>query len=127
MIFPFDPRGGLILVPARLIGPTKQAIALLALDTGATSSMISWEIAELLGYDPATVVEQAQMTTVSMEENAPQIIVDKIEVLEKERDNFRVLCHTLPPGADPDGILGLDFLRGYRLTLDFRVGLLTLD
>lgn len=127
MIFPFDPREGVIRVPARLFGPKGDAIALLVLDTGATNSMVSWRIATFLGYDPATVTKQAQITTASTEEYAPQIVVNKIEALRKERDNFRVLCHTLPVGADADGVLGLDFFRGHRLTLDFRVGIVTLD
>jgi hypothetical protein len=36
--------------------------------------------------------------------------------------NFPVLGHTLPPSAGVDGLLGLDFLRGQSLTLDFRSG-----
>jgi hypothetical protein len=32
----------------------------------------------------------------------------------------QVLSHTLPPSATIDGLLGLDFLRGKKLTIDFR-------
>lgn len=37
------------------------------------------------------------------------------------------LCHDLPAEVRVDGLLGLDFLRGRRLTLDFRTGRLSLD
>jgi hypothetical protein len=33
----------------------------------------------------------------------------------------------LPPGAGVDGLLGLDFLRGQSLTIDFRSGEITLS
>jgi hypothetical protein len=38
---------------------------------------------------------------------------------------FSVLAHTLPPSAGVDGLLGLDFLRGQVLTVDFRSGRVT--
>jgi len=36
MSFSFDPRQGLIVVPAELFGPAGNAVLQLALDTGAT-------------------------------------------------------------------------------------------
>ncbi len=41
-------------------------------------------------------------------------------------DPGQVSCHTLPPSAGVDGLLGLDFFRGERLTVDFRTGRLIL-
>jgi hypothetical protein len=38
-----------------------------------------------------------------------------------------VLCHTLPPSATVDGVLGLDFMRGSRLLVDLRIGEVTLE
>ncbi len=38
----------------------------------------------------------------------------------------KVLCHTLPPSATVDGLLGLDFFRGHQLTVDFQTGQITL-
>ena len=52
MSLPFDPQAGLIVVPVRLWGPDGDTIARLALDTGATGSLVNWDIAVLLGYDP---------------------------------------------------------------------------
>ena len=53
MTYTFDPTQGLIIVPVRLFGPTGNMIVRLALDTGATSTLINSEIIVLLGYDPA--------------------------------------------------------------------------
>jgi hypothetical protein len=127
MSLPFDPREGLIVVPARLYGPTGDAIVRLALDTGATGSVVNWDLLVLLGYDPAIIPERVQMTTGSGVEFVPRIMVQRIDALAQRRDNFPILCHTLPPSSTVDGVLGLDFCRGCKLTVDLRAGLVTLE
>ena len=127
MSLPFDRQAGLIVVPARLWGPEGDTIARLALDTGATGSLVNWDIAVLLGYDPAATRERIRVTTGSSVEFAPQIVVQRVEALGREQTDFPIVCHTLPPSAAVDGVLGLDFFRGTRLILDFRKGLVTLE
>lgn len=41
MSVPFDPLQGLIIVPAELWGPTGSVVLRLALDTGATSTVVN--------------------------------------------------------------------------------------
>jgi len=119
----FNPKEGLIIVPTRLFGPVGDAIVHLALDTGATGSLVNWDIAVLLGYDPAIVEDRVQVTTGSGVEFAPRINVIKIESLGRVRENFPLICHTLPPSAGVDGLLGLDFFRGTYLTIDLISGI----
>lgn len=118
----FDTTQGLIIIAARLYGSRGDTIVRLALDTGATSSMINWDVAVLLGYDPASVKERVQITTGSGVEFASRIVIKKVEVAGRTIENFPMLCHTLPPSAMVDGLLGLDFFRGRRLILDFDMG-----
>ena len=122
----FDPKRGLIVIPTRLFGIHTDTIVQLALDTGATSSMINWDVAVLLGYDPASAKERIQVTTGSGVEFAPPIVVKKVEALGRSLENFPILCHTLPPSATVDGLLGLDFFRGVRLVVDLQTGIITL-
>jgi len=51
----FNPQEGLIIVPTRLFGPGGDTVVQLALDTGASGSLVNWDIVILLGYDPAIV------------------------------------------------------------------------
>lgn len=102
-------------------------MARFALDTGATESVVNWDLMVLIGYDPAAVSERVQMTTGSGVEFAPEATVEKIEALGQEHRNFPMLCHTLPPSATVDGLLGLDFFRGHRLVVDFRAGLVIVE
>jgi len=123
----FDPTQGLIVIPSRLHGFHTDTIVRLALDTGATNSMVNWDMAVLLGYDPASSKERIQVTTGSGVEFAPRIVVKKVEALGRSLENFPILCHTLPPSATVDGLLGLDFFRGVRLMVNLREGIITLE
>lgn len=123
----FDPAGGLIVVPTRLYGPAADTVVRLALDTGATRTVVSWDALVLVGYDPAAAPERVQMTTGSGVEFVPQVLLERLEALGQERRSFPVLCHTLPPSATVDGVLGLDFFRGQRLIVDLRTGIVTVE
>jgi hypothetical protein len=126
MTFSFDPFKGLIIVRARIEGPSGTAILRLALDTGATGTLINAGMLVSVGYDPAVAQERVQVTTGSAVEFAPLIRANKLVALGHEHTDFAVLCHTLPPSANVDGLLGLDFFRGQNLNIDFRSGQVTL-
>lgn len=123
----FDPEQNLVIIPVRVSGPSGDVIVRLALDTGATDTMLDWEVAVLVGYDPARLRERVRITTASGVEFAPRLTVAKVEALGEERRDFPVLCHTLPPSATVEGLLGLDFFRGRKLVLDFRARVVILE
>lgn len=126
MSFPFDPRRGLIVIGAELTGPSGAAVLRLAVDTGATSTLVNVAMLVAIGCDPALAADRVQVTTGSGVEFAPRIELQRLAALGQERFGFPVLGHTLPPSAGVDGLLGLDFFRGLRLTIDFRAGQLGL-
>ena len=127
MSFSFDPNERAVIVQVRIWGPRGHTVIRLALDPGATETLVNWEIAVLLGYDPSASPSRKRITTGSGVEFAPEISIDRVEALGMERLRFPVLCHTLPPSAGLDGLLGRDFLRGQRVVLDFRTGVITVD
>lgn len=116
----FDPQEGLIIIPARLFGPTGDTIVRLALDTGATSTLMNTEVIVLLGYDPATAPDRIPVTTGSGIEFCARLSVERIEAIGRTMEGFSLLCHTLPLSAQIDGPLGLDFFRGCYLGIDLR-------
>ena len=122
----FDSQQGLVVVRAQVTGPSGIAVLRLALDTGATTTLISFGLLVALGYDPAAAPERTEVTTGSGVEFAARIAISSIVALGQEYIDFPLLAHTLPPSAGVDGVLGLDFLRGHVLTIDFRSGRLTL-
>lgn len=118
----FDAKEGLIIVPTRLWGPSGDSVIRMALDTGATGSMVNWDLIVLLGYDPAATPNRVQMTTGSGVEFVPVVSIQKVQAMNLTQSNFPILCHTLPPSATVDGVLGLDFFRDKKLSIDLRRG-----
>jgi predicted aspartyl protease len=127
LTFSFDPQRGLIVVRAELTGPSGSGVLQLALDTGATTTLINVAMLVAIGYDPALSKDRVQVTTGSGVEFAPRVELRRLTALGQERYGLQVLGHTLPPSSGVDGLLGLDFFRGLRLSVDFRAGQLRVD
>jgi len=124
---PFNAQRGLVVVPAEVFGPSGSIVLRLALDTGATGTMINVAPLAAVGYDPSLAPDRMQVTTGSGVEYAPRILVTRIKALGRELSDFPLLAHTLPPSASIDGLLGLDFMRGQMLNIDFREGTVALS
>ena len=88
--------------------------------------MVSAKLLSDIGYDinsPSLV----QIMTGNGIVEVPDLQVSRLMALGQERTGFSVLAHELSPKATIDGVLGLDFLRGHVLNIDFRLGKLTLE
>lgn len=118
----FNPLRGLIVIQAEVFGSSGSIVLRLALDTGATGTMINVAPLTTIGYDPSLAPDRVQVTTGSGVEYTPRLLVTRFQALGQARENFPILAHTLPPSASVDGLLGLDFLRGQILTIDFLQG-----
>ncbi len=127
MNFPFDSDNGLVIVYSEIIGPTGSIVLRLALDTGATGTMINVAPLATVGYDPSLAPDRVEVTTGTGVEYTPRIPLVKLNALGKSKATFPVLAHTLPPSAGIDGLLGLDYLRSHKLSVDFREGSISLD
>ena len=127
MITSFDTRTGLIIVRAHLWGPAGERTLRLALDTGATYTIVRTAILVALGYDPALSTKRIMMTMGSSVEYVPLVTVQRLASLDRVQSHFTVASHTLPPSASLDGLLGLNFVQNLDLLVSFRRGIITLD
>ena len=127
MNYSFNAHRGLIVIHAEIQGPSGSIVLRLALDTGATGTMINVAPLTTVGYDPSLAPDRVQVTTGSGVEYAPRISVTRLKAMGQERQHSPVLAHTLPPSASIDGLLGLDFLRGQTLRIDFQRGVIVLS
>lgn len=127
MSFPFTPHQGLVKVNTKVIGPWGDTVLQLALDTGATTTLLSASRLQPLGYDIANAPHKVQIATASGMEMAAQITLLQLSALGLDRVNFSVVCHALPAAVGVDGLLGLDFFRGRVLSLDFQKGIIGLQ
>jgi hypothetical protein len=126
MNFSFNPAEGLVLVDAELSGPSGEATIRLALDTGASQTVVSQTLLESLGYMPSQSRHLIPIATASKKETMPLCKVQSVSALGIRRMRFSVLCHELPFASGIRGVVGLDFFRNQVLTIDFRQGKITL-
>jgi len=116
-----EPEANLIVVQAEVFGKDRSRIIHMAVDTGATYTMIPWDVAEVLGYDPASVRRRVKLTTASGTERAPLLILKRLRALGFEVENIDIVCcHDLPPESAVDGLLGLSFLKYFDINLHFK-------
>jgi predicted aspartyl protease len=86
------------------------------LDTGANTSCVSHKLMEKLALTPG---ETARVHTVVGVRERPVVTLDELQVGPRNRK--RVRAPALPiKGSEVDGVLGVDWLKGQRLVLDFK-------
>ncbi len=94
------------------------------IDTGASTCVISPELAETLGIMPGPGARIVSGTTLGGPVSGPVVSIPSIRVGETEAEN--VVAVILPTGGTLPGILGNTFLARYTATLDPARGVLTL-
>ena len=99
----------------------------MALDTGATYTMIPWDVAEALGLKPELSKEKVDIITASGVEKVPLVVLSSVSVLGKRASNVKAVIHDLPPKSYVDGLLGLSFLKNFNIHLNFKDGLLEIE
>jgi len=104
----FDASQGMVVIRAVIWGPTAFTRVRLAIDTGATFTLLGEPIVRLLGYEPQNSAQTIRVTTGSVVPDCG------------DKSGTAKSAHTLPPTAMVDGLLGLDFFRGLRLMINFR-------
>ena len=121
--FPFDPDSPNILLPVTLVhhGATTQVH--LALDTGASITVLDDDLAAALGLNSQR--KTITVATASGTIRAYQTAVDELTVLDRTQENAPILIAALTD-TGIDGLLGLSFLKHYKLTLDSQNHHLTL-
>ena len=108
----------LITIPVILFG-TRKTIITMALDTGATYTMIPWKVAQALGFQPERTGPKINITTASSTEQAPLVTISRLLVFKHMVSNIEAVVHDLPPTSRIDGLLGLNAMRALKVKIDF--------
>ena len=123
----FNPDSFGIVFPTILTGPEGTKKIQMLIDTGATLCIIPFDIAIALEYNPSVSKEYTDITTASGSETMPLIKIEKLSLIGKEVQNVKTLCHDLPTTSRVDGLLGLSYLKHFKLKIDFKAGILALE
>jgi clan AA aspartic protease (TIGR02281 family) len=116
-----DATAPLIVLEAS-IGKDRYKIDM-ALDTGASYVMLPWYVAEHLNYDVLST-KRRSIITASGTEIVPVINIDEMTVADGNARNVEAICHDMPHESSIQGLIGLSFLRNFRLLIDFKGGYL---
>ena len=117
---PIVVNGASVVVPVMFNGALK---ANLALDTGATITVVSSRIANILALSASAATKVATVggiITVSLAR------VRSLKVGDAEVQDLLVSVHDFSPDPRIEGLLGLDFLKHFHVSLDSRRRLLVL-
>lgn len=116
--YPLLFEAGLLIVYVRLQGPRGSRLLRLALDTGATTTLIPPQAALAIGVNPARSRANRETLTASGKELIPLVVIPRVQVFETAFRNLTVACHELPSESPVDGLLGLDILVRLHAVID---------
>jgi predicted aspartyl protease len=94
------------------------------LDTGASLTIVAVDIMAQLGLTRAI---PALGASVLSQAAALNMLLVQLCVLRQKVANLEALCHDLPPESGVDGLLGMNFLKHFKLTIRFRRGIVELN
>lgn len=111
---------GIISLYAQIAGSKAKRTIKLALDTGASFTMLPPEKITITGHKIPTSQEKTiRIFTASGIEYVPIISISALTCLGITVRNIDVVCHNLPPESPIEGLLGLNFLIHLPAFIEF--------
>jgi clan AA aspartic protease (TIGR02281 family) len=110
-----------LMVDAVLTHEDSRAIGTFIIDTGATYTSISQEMAEQMGLD-LQHCEKVYITTANGRIEVPKVVIDTLSVNGLEAHNVEATVIQVRRGSSFAGLLGLSFIRQFVLTIDPQAG-----
>ena len=121
----FDPRSPLLTFPCS-IEYKRIGRVWLALDTGASITIIREDALIDIGYPLASITEFTTFGDPSQTHLVPKVTLNSLSLADARVENIAVLCYTMPEEYGIDGVIGLNFLHHFNMNLDFEHGILSL-
>lgn len=124
--YPFLPNDIRIAVPVLVIGSKTEVELTFCLDTGATRSSIRPKWLEAIGIDLSRPTSQVNVRGVIGVGRASCYELPTLSALGRILNRMTIIAQEYPRSVTVDGLLGLDFLRGQILTINFSRGRIVL-
>jgi predicted aspartyl protease len=122
----FDHQRGLVDIPVFVWGPIGTYEYRFAVDLGSTHSSMAAIHLEALGYQEPSLDRRRTVRMALGATRAGQVKVTRFEAFDRALTDFPLLWMPHQPGGMIDGLLGLDFMRGLILTVNFARGRISL-
>ncbi|MGE0199798.1 MAG: TIGR02281 family clan AA aspartic protease [Candidatus Melainabacteria bacterium] len=126
-VVPLKAAQNALMVDATIINKTtgQRVTGTFIVDTGATYTSISEEMAEALGVKSNG--DAVRITTANGRIEVPRVSLDQIVVNGVEAHDVQATVIQLRPGTHFSGLLGLSFIRQFRVTIDPSAGQLVFE
>ncbi len=111
-------RGRYILVPVRMKHATEPQWPVMVLDTAARTTVIDPKMAAALGLEPEESGPTVNVVGATGATSAALLTVNSVSVLGLDVRDLDVICHQLPSSLGLHGVLGLNFLRHFKIVID---------
>ena len=121
---PLVKKGLTAVVEVKINSTTK---ANFILDTGASYTVISEDIAKELNIDLGKKHPKIRLQTANGIINVPLVTLDSIEISGLRVDDLAAAVHDFSSDTNIAGLLGLNFLGNFRMDLDTEKGVLILE
>lgn len=116
---PLKPKDNILFIETLFIGPKNTFMLTLLLDTGAFVTTIPKEVAIALGSKPSNSKKKMSIVTASGSKSVAIVTIPRIQVFGYELKNVDVACLDITPKSVAVGLLGLNVLDKFKLTLNF--------
>ena len=124
--YKFSPSTPLIVIETRLEHIYVDFVKM-ALDTASTRTVVTPAIAQRIGFNLEDSHPTETVYTAERGVKAVRLLVPKISFQIEDIKDIEVVCMPLPRQLRVDGLLGLNILRHFKITIDFEQGLLLFD
>jgi len=114
----------IVIRRVKINGPSGVREIDMVLDTGAVYTIMAWDVAKDIGYDPAVSEHRMPIVTANGIIEAPLITVRSIQIADLRAGGVDVICHDIPEITGIEGLLGLSFLRKFKTLIDYTTGVL---
>ena len=118
----FGINDGAIIVTANLWRSVLVGDLSMVLDTGAELTVVNSRLLRGMGIPIPPDAKRIPLNTASGSQIGLKVVIPKFKALGKTRTNFEIVCYELPKAIGCDGLLGLDFFRGFELNINFKTG-----
>ena len=116
-----DMTGGVPMINVKIWNKKSDTYssALLTLDTGAAITTLSHDILDTLGYG-SQAKDKKRIITASGIEYVDEITLDRIIIARNELDDVKTYVHTFPQESFSKGVIGINVLSNFDLSISFK-------
>lgn len=122
-----DRTRGLLVVRGQIWGPRRDRLLSLAIDTGATDTVVTPELIDHLGYSPRDGERITTARTAIGKEHGYSLRVQRFFALGFTVPDYRIEVFDLATGDDIDGLIGLSFLDAFNYEIRSREGVIRVE